>query len=191
MSTEVKLWVASVFFACSVGLIVLVVSGVAWGWNVSGEFPTPCCRHSHGQCIDLRPLRIQIDFMNKDECILVDFNDNVAGEFLLPLIRFSTRLVDHRLCAVRPRADRRIMAGHDNKYETHIFCPERPRGKLHRAFSVFLFDEHGRLLLQQRAKEKVGTGNTLLKLRHAVNNHDPSKQEAALPRAAERICCCH
>ena len=26
--------------------------------------------------------------------------------------------------------------------------------KLHRAFSVFIFDEHGRLLLQQRAKSK-------------------------------------
>ncbi|KAJ1480908.1 putative type 1 isopentenyl-diphosphate delta-isomerase 1 [Baffinella frigidus] len=65
----------------------------------------------------------QLDFMFKDECILLDMDDNVVG--------------------------------HDNKYETHIFCPERPRGKLHRAFSVFLFDEQGRLLLQQRAKEKI------------------------------------
>ncbi|MFJ9562601.1 isopentenyl-diphosphate Delta-isomerase [Streptomyces fuscichromogenes] len=30
----------------------------------------------------------------------------------------------------------------------------QPPGKLHRAFSVFLFDEHGRLLLQQRALGK-------------------------------------
>ena len=45
--------------------------------------------------------------------------------------------------------------GTDNKYETHIFCPERPRGKLHRAFSVMLFNAEGRLLLQQRAKEKI------------------------------------
>mmetsp|Transcript_53998 Transcript_53998/g.87394 ORF Transcript_53998/g.87394 Transcript_53998/m.87394 type:complete len:309 (+) Transcript_53998:47-973(+) len=65
----------------------------------------------------------QIDFMQKDECILVDMNDNVIGN--------------------------------DNKYETHIFCPERPRGKLHRAFSVFLFNSEGKLLLQQRAKEKI------------------------------------
>ena len=46
-------------------------------------------------------------------------------------------------------------AGTDNKYETHIFCPERPRGKLHRAFSVMLFNSEGKLLLQQRAKEKI------------------------------------
>jgi isopentenyl-diphosphate delta-isomerase len=30
----------------------------------------------------------------------------------------------------------------------------QPPGQLHRAFSVFLFDEHGRLLLQQRAPGK-------------------------------------
>ena len=41
-------------------------------------------------------------------------------------------------------------SGHDNKYETHIFCPERPRGKLHRAFSVFLFDESGRYLCSKQ-----------------------------------------
>eukprot|EP00039_Didymoeca_costata_P015892 m.276295 g.276295 ORF g.276295 m.276295 type:complete len:314 (+) comp16299_c0_seq3:237-1178(+) len=45
--------------------------------------------------------------------------------------------------------------GHANKYESHIFCKSRPRAKLHRAFSVFLFDEQGRLLLQQRAATKI------------------------------------
>ncbi len=29
------------------------------------------------------------------------------------------------------------------------------RGLLHRAFSVFLFDSRGRLLMQQRAAEKI------------------------------------
>eukprot|EP00961_Rhodomonas_salina_P236460 3195741-Rhodomonas_salina.1 len=65
----------------------------------------------------------QEDLMLKDQCILLDMNDNIIG--------------------------------YDNKYESHIFCPERPRAKLHRAFSVFLFDESGKLLLQQRAKEKI------------------------------------
>ena len=37
----------------------------------------------------------QEDFMLRDQCILLDMNDNVIG--------------------------------HDNKYETHIFCPLRPR----------------------------------------------------------------
>ncbi|EKX30763.1 isopentenyl diphosphate isomerase [Guillardia theta CCMP2712] len=65
----------------------------------------------------------QLDFMHKDECVLLDMEDKIVG--------------------------------HDNKYESHIFCPERPRGKLHRAFSVFLFNDKGELLLQQRAKEKI------------------------------------
>jgi len=30
------------------------------------------------------------------------------------------------------------------RYESHIFCPARPRAKLHRAFSVFLFDQQGK-----------------------------------------------
>jgi len=65
----------------------------------------------------------QEDFMLKDQCILLDMQDNVIG------------------C--------------DNKYETHIFCPERPRAKLHRAFSVFLFNDKNELLLQQRAASKI------------------------------------
>jgi isopentenyl-diphosphate delta-isomerase type 1 len=41
------------------------------------------------------------------------------------------------------------------RYESHIFCPARPRAKLHRAFSVFLFNEENELLLQQRAASKI------------------------------------
>ena len=61
--------------------------------------------------------------MLKDQCILLDMDDNIIG------------------C--------------DNKYETHIFCPQRPRAKLHRAFSVFLFNDNNELMLQQRAATKI------------------------------------
>jgi len=40
--------------------------------------------------------------------------------------------------------------GHASKYDVHRFDPTQPRGVLHRAFSVFLFDSQNRLLLQQR-----------------------------------------
>jgi hypothetical protein len=50
----------------------------------------------------------QQDFMQRDECILVDEAD--------------------------------VVAGHANKYACHRFVPGQPRGQLHRAFSVFLFD---------------------------------------------------
>lgn len=61
--------------------------------------------------------------MLKDECIVVDGQDNITG--------------------------------HSNKHSCHRFEPGQPTGLLHRAFSVFLFNEEGKLLLQQRAKSKV------------------------------------
>ena len=47
------------------------------------------------------------------------------------------------------------ITGSTNKHDCHRFEPRQPRGLLHRAFSVFLFDGEGRLLLQQRAKHKI------------------------------------
>merc|ERR1719171_2311766 len=42
-----------------------------------------------------------------------------------------------------------------NKYNVHKFIAGQPKGVLHRAFSVMLFDAEGRLLLQQRAASKI------------------------------------
>eukprot|EP00798_Chlamydomonas_sp_ICE-L_P012804 gene12804-16063_t len=47
------------------------------------------------------------------------------------------------------------IVGHSNKKTCHIFNPQQPNGILHRAFSVFLFNQEGKLLLQQRAKDKI------------------------------------
>jgi len=65
----------------------------------------------------------QEDFMQLDDCIVVDENDNITG--------------------------------YDNKYNCHRFEPHQPTGILHRAFSVFLFNSKGELLLQQRAPSKI------------------------------------
>lgn len=46
--------------------------------------------------------------------------------------------------------------GSASKRASHEFTAQEPRGILHRAFSVFLFDEStGELLLQQRASTKI------------------------------------
>mmetsp|Transcript_8260 Transcript_8260/g.17842 ORF Transcript_8260/g.17842 Transcript_8260/m.17842 type:complete len:760 (-) Transcript_8260:164-2443(-) len=46
--------------------------------------------------------------------------------------------------------------GSESKRKSHEFTPEQPRAILHRAFSVFIFDEStGELLLQQRASSKI------------------------------------
>lgn len=48
-----------------------------------------------------------------------------------------------------------VITGSANKQDSHRFNPAQPQGLLHRAFSVFLFDSSGKLLLQQRAKDKI------------------------------------
>jgi isopentenyldiphosphate isomerase len=46
--------------------------------------------------------------------------------------------------------------GAASKKTSHVFNSEQPRGILHRAFSVFLFDKStNELLLQQRASTKI------------------------------------
>lgn len=48
------------------------------------------------------------------------------------------------------------LVGSSSKAECHKFNqPGQPAGQLHRAFSVFLFNERGQLLLQQRARHKI------------------------------------
>ena len=61
----------------------------------------------------------QHDFMLKDECLVLNYDDEVIGA--------------------------------DNKYNVHKFIAGQPKGVVHRAFSVMLFDADGKLLLQQRA----------------------------------------
>ncbi|KAJ1408277.1 NUDIX hydrolase domain-like protein, partial [Ochromonadaceae sp. CCMP2298] len=51
--------------------------------------------------------------------------------------------------------ERDSILGHRSKYDTHKFTAGNPAGVLHRAFSVFLFDAQGRLLLQKRAASKI------------------------------------
>ena len=68
----------------------------------------------------------QEDFMRNDRVIVVSAADDVLGS--------------------------------ETKENAHKFIEgssTTPRGTLHRAFSVFLFDDSGRLLLQQRAANKI------------------------------------
>merc|ERR1719502_58703 len=73
--------------------------------------------------------------------------------------------------------DNDMVTGHANKYVTHTFNVEQPRGILHRAFSVFLFDEQGRLLLQQRASTKITFPNvwTNTCCSHPLYGYEPSE----------------
>jgi hypothetical protein len=64
--------------------------------------------------------------------------------------------------------------GSASKKLSHQFTSEQPRAILHRAFSVFLFDEStGELLLQQRASTKITFPNvrTCLQIYFPKNNN--------------------
>lgn len=62
-------------------------------------------------------------------------------------------LMLHDQCILVNEAD--AILGQSSKLEAHRFDARQPRGRLHRAFSVFLFDSQNRLLLQQRAHSKI------------------------------------
>lgn len=62
-------------------------------------------------------------------------------------------LMQSDLCALVDGDD--AVVGSASKWAVHRFEGATPRGQLHRAFSVLLFDRAGRLLLQQRAACKL------------------------------------
>ncbi|PVU93357.1 hypothetical protein BB561_003333 [Smittium simulii] len=61
------------------------------------------------------------------------------------------RLMEERLILVN-ESDQNV--GSDTKKNCHLITSQN-EGRLHRAFSVFIFDSQNRLLLQQRAEEKI------------------------------------
>lgn len=68
--------------------------------------------------------------------------------------------------------------GSASKNDSHVFSKEQPRGILHRAFSVFLFDKSDRkLLLQKRASTKITFPNvwTNTCCSHPLHGMDPSE----------------
>ena len=81
-----------------------------------------------------------------------------------------------------------VVTGHANKYTSHRFLPAQPRGLLHRAFSVFLFDPRGRLLLQQRASSKITFPSvwTNTCCSHQLHGHTPTEVDAPGDVAAGR-----
>eukprot|EP00636_Phaeomonas_parva_P017752 CAMPEP_0118855094 /NCGR_PEP_ID=MMETSP1163-20130328/3052_1 /TAXON_ID=124430 /ORGANISM="Phaeomonas parva, Strain CCMP2877" /LENGTH=323 /DNA_ID=CAMNT_0006787925 /DNA_START=136 /DNA_END=1107 /DNA_ORIENTATION=- len=67
--------------------------------------------------------------------------------------RSQQDFMESDLCVVVDEADQPLEA--QSKKACHTINLQQPRGVLHRAFSVFLFDDAGRLLLQQRAGDKI------------------------------------
>jgi isopentenyl-diphosphate delta-isomerase type 1 len=72
--------------------------------------------------------------------------------------------------------------GSASKQDAHIFRDDQPYGVLHRAFSVFLFDQStGKLLLQRRASHKITFPNvwTNTCCSHPLHSMQPSEVDTA------------
>ena len=67
--------------------------------------------------------------------------------------------------------------GAASKFDAHRFAPGQPQGRLHRAFSVFLFNAKNELLLQQRAASKITFPDvwTNTCCSHPLHGHTPSE----------------
>lgn len=78
------------------------------------------------------------------------------------------------------------IVGQASKHDAHRFQGSTPRGLLHRAFSVFLFDNQNRLLLQQRASSKVTFPSvwTNTCCSHPLCGYEPSEVDGAEAVAA-------
>ncbi len=73
--------------------------------------------------------------------------------------------------------ERDAVLGAASKFDAHRFEPHQPRGRLHRAFSVFLFNTRNELLLQQRAASKITFPNvwTNTCCSHPLHGYSPSE----------------
>lgn len=72
------------------------------------------------------------------------------------------------------------VVGSASKYDVHKFNARQPRGILHRAFSVFLFNKDDKLLLQQRASGKITFPNvwTNTCCSHPLHGQNPPELDA-------------
>ncbi len=73
--------------------------------------------------------------------------------------------------------ERDAVLGAASKFDAHRFEPHQSRGRLHRAFSVFLFNSRNELLLQQRAASKITFPNvwTNTCCSHPLHGYSPSE----------------
>lgn len=90
-------------------------------------------------------------------------------------------------CIVLDAHDR--VVGYESKYETHRFNETTERGILHRAFSVFLFNKEGKLLLQQRASDKITFPDvwTNTCCSHPLTGFTPTEVDTPLDVALGRV----
>ncbi|KAI8606860.1 NUDIX hydrolase domain-like protein, partial [Chytriomyces sp. MP71] len=112
-----------------------------------------------------------------------------ADQFLYELLNDpEQRRLMREMCIIVDENDRAI--GADTKKNCHLMANIN-KGLLHRALSVFLFNSEGKLLLQQRAEEKITFpgfwGNTCCGQPLAREDEVEEENQMGARRAAQRI----
>ncbi len=82
------------------------------------------------------------------------------------------------------------IVGPASKYDAHKFTVSTPKGAVHRAFSVFFFNEHGDMMITRRASSKITFPNvwTNTWCSHPLFNQTPDEVDHNSPRdMAERV----
>lgn len=92
-------------------------------------------------------------------------------------------------CIIVDEAD--TVVGHASKWQAHRFEGTQPNGILHRAFSVFLFDDQKRLLLQRRAACKITFPGvwTNTCCSHPLYGYQPSEVDGERCPVQRQPCC--
>ena len=95
-----------------------------------------------------------------------------GGDLVAGLDQTQVDLLDKDQCILIDNDD--VAVGVASKKECHLL-KNIESGMLHRAFSVFLFNTKGELLLQQRADAKItypGESNAYCQFTHHNNDYD-------------------
>jgi isopentenyl-diphosphate delta-isomerase len=129
------------------------------------------------------------------ECIAVGEGSALLGQWqkvmFIELDRAREREVLIQVCGMPRQAPVQLVElvdgngvtiGTAEKMEAHL-----GGGRLHRAFSVFLLDAHGRLLLQQRAKGKYHSGGLWSNTCCGHPSPGESPHDAAIRRLREEL----
>ena len=144
-------WVSLVLLLQWISLVLGLIS------RHSGQTTTPCSslsslplisRHS-GQtttpCSSLSSLPVST---TEDKIDTLDYGADMNQEDMMESDLLV--IVDHNDNVIELSEEQSV-----SKKAAHSFSNEQPRGILHRAFSLFCFNEDGKLLLTQRASDKI------------------------------------
>mmetsp|Transcript_30232 Transcript_30232/g.80009 ORF Transcript_30232/g.80009 Transcript_30232/m.80009 type:complete len:168 (+) Transcript_30232:132-635(+) len=150
----------------------------------------------------------QLDFMQEDQCILVDFEDNVIGRRFCSKEVYSLTIM-HQATTINLNVIYLALSDQGESSIAHFLfsCSTSPEGILGFSTKFSIANVSFRLLLQQRAKEKITfpevwtntccshplTGYTPTEQdepHHVADGSVPGVKRAAIRKLEHEVCYC-